>query len=367
MTPCPASPPTPAPARLRALFAATVLVGAALAGCGGGGGSSPAPSPSPSPPPPPSGPLASNQLTGAIDFIHDPSVIRQASTYYVFSTDKDASSGGFIPIRCSTDQVAVTDCGFVFATLPSWIAAAVPGATEIWAPDISYFNGQYHLYYAVSTFGANTSAIGMATNTTLDRSDPSYAWVDHGEVLASSSSDDFNAIDPSVAVDAAGNARLSYGSFWTGIWQRPLDPATGLPTPGTNPTHLAQRLASVQYDPVEGANVVQHGSYWYLFTSWDFCCQSPASSSDYKIVVGRGTDPDGPFVDQAGVDLVAGGGTLLLAGNALYGAPGGQSVLIDPVDGDLIVFHALDLSRNGVPVLFMKPVTWTDDWPVIGD
>ena len=366
--------PTPASslARLSLLFAAVALSGAMLAGCGGGGGSgaatpAPTPVPTPSPTPTPAGPLANNQLTGAIDFLHDPSVIRQGTTYYVFSTDKDASQGGFIPIRCTSDKVAVTDCGFVFATLPAWVATAVPAATGVWAPDISYFDGTYHLYYAVSSFGSNVSAIGLATNPTLDRTDPAYAWTDHGAVLQSGSSSDFNAIDPNVAIDGAGQAWLSYGSFWTGIYQQQLDTSTGQLLAGGARTHLAERLSSVQYDPVEGADVVQHNGYWYLFTSWDFCCTSPASSANYKIVVGRGTSPNGPFLDKAGVALAAGGGTVVLAGTSAYAAPGGQSVLIDPTNGDTIVFHALDLARNGVPVLFMKGIAWPSDWPVIGD
>ena len=32
-----------------------------------------------------------------------------------------------------------------------------------WAPDISYFGGLWHLYYAGSNFGSNNSVIGLAT------------------------------------------------------------------------------------------------------------------------------------------------------------------------------------------------------------
>lgn len=390
------SPASTAPAnlaRVASLFAAVALAGATLAACGGGGGSSPTPSPAPaptptptpspsptptpspaptptptpSPSPTPAGPLASEQLTGAIDYIHDPAVIRQGSTYYVFSTDGVSTASGFIPIVCTSDKVVVTACGHVFSTLPSWIATTVPAATTVWAPDISYFNGTYHLYYAVSSFGVNKSAIGLATNTTLDRGDPAYAWVDQGVVLQSTSSNDYNAIDPNIAIDDSNNVWLSYGSFWDGIFQQQIDPATGLLKAGTTATHLAERASSVQYDPIEGANLVEHNGYWYLFTSWDYCCQSTASASNYKIVVGRGTSPNGPFTDQSGVALTAGGGTILLQGTSTYGAPGGASVLMDSVNGDVIVFHALDLTRNGVPVLFMKSLTWTSDWPVIGD
>ena len=58
--------------------------------------------------------------------------------------------------------------GFVFEQIPEWAREAVPRTKGIWAPDISFFNGLYHLYYSVSTFGSNHSVIGLATNKTLD-------------------------------------------------------------------------------------------------------------------------------------------------------------------------------------------------------
>ncbi len=60
-------------------------------------------------------------------------------------------------------------------------------------------DGTWYLYYAASTFGSNTSVIGLMTNTTLDPDDPDYAWVDRGEVVRSTvGQDNFNAIDPAV-------------------------------------------------------------------------------------------------------------------------------------------------------------------------
>ena len=40
------------------------------------------------------------------------------------------------------------------------------GQRNLWAPDISYHNGKYYMYYAASTFGSNHSAIFLATSTT---------------------------------------------------------------------------------------------------------------------------------------------------------------------------------------------------------
>lgn len=312
------------------------------------------------------GPLTSYEFTGDTSPVHDPSIIRQGTTYYVFSTDASSGQGGFIPIRCSSDKIAWSACGYVFAALPSWVSSAVPQATDVWAPDISYFNGIYHVYYAVSSFGSNVSAIGLVTNSTLDSTDPGYQWVDQGEILQSSSTDNFNAIDPNILVDQSGSVWLTYGSFWTGIYQVQIDATTGQILSGSSTYHLAERASDVTYDPIEGSSLVYENGYYYLFVSWDFCCESNPAQSDYKIVVGRGTSPNGPFTDMNGVDMAAGGGTILLQGDSNWSGPGGQTAYIDDTDGDLIVFHALRLSQNGLDYLFVRSLSWTNGWPVIG-
>ena len=127
--------------------------------------------------------------------MHDPSIIKAGDTYYLFST------GRGIPIRRSRDLFHWEQAGRVFDDNPEWFEREVPGSRSIWAPDIAHFNGAYHLYYSVSTFGSNRSCIGLATNRTLDPADPAYEWVDHGPVLRSDRRDDYNAIDPNVVLD----------------------------------------------------------------------------------------------------------------------------------------------------------------------
>jgi arabinan endo-1,5-alpha-L-arabinosidase len=310
-------------------------------------------------------PLTTYEFTGDTSPVHDPSIIRQGSTYYVFSTDGPSQSG-YIPIRCSTDKIAWTACGYVFSAMPAWAATTVPGAANIWAPDISYFSGTYHLYYAVSTFGSQVSAIGLATTPTLDQTDPAYKWTDQGVILTSTTGADYNAIDPNILVDTDGSVWLTYGSYWNGIFQQQINPATGQIMPGTT-YHLAERAASVAGDPVEGSSLMHKGSYYYLFVSWDACCNSNPATDDYKIVVGRGTSPHGPFLDESGVDMAAGGGTILLAGDGTnWIAPGGQTAYLDATDGDLIVFHALRVSANYNDYLFVRTLSWSTGWPVIG-
>lgn len=247
----------------------------------------------------------------------------------------------------------------------------VPELDDTLAPDVSYFNGLYHVYYAASAFGTNTSAIGVATSPTMDPTDPSYQWTDQGIVLTSTTSSNFNAIDPNIFIDtdSSGNVThiwMSYGSFWTGIYQREINPTTGmLLASNTTITHLATRPA-VDGDPLEGPSLVKHNGYYYLFVSFGSCCNADFTTDTYEIAVGRSTSPNGPFVDQNGVSMLQGGGTILLSGNGTtYDAPGGQSAYIDPTDGDLIAFHALSVKQNGLDYLFVNSLSWTNDWPTI--
>jgi arabinan endo-1,5-alpha-L-arabinosidase len=303
-------------------------------------------------------------LTGANVPFRDPSVINRNGTYYVFGTDTGVS-GGDLPIVCSQDRVTWTECGFIFSQIPQWVTQQVPGISGLWAPDISYFNGLYHIYYAGSTFASNTSVIGLATNTTLDSTDPNYQWVDEGEVLGSTSVDDFNAIDPNILVDSDGSVWLTYGSFWSGIKQQQIDPMTGQLL-SSNPTvySLAYR-PNVQYDPIEGSSLVHKGNYYYLFVSFDFCCDTNPYQDNYKIAVGRGTSPQGPFSDMNGTDMMQGGGTVLLTGDGItFSGPGGQTAYLDSTNGDVIVFHAIHLP-DGAPYLFVNSLTWPNDWPEI--
>ena len=57
-------------------------------------------------------------LTGEVAPVHDPVVIREGETYYVFSTGGRPGEG-VIPIRTSRDMRHWTRSGFVFDSLPA--------------------------------------------------------------------------------------------------------------------------------------------------------------------------------------------------------------------------------------------------------
>jgi hypothetical protein len=304
----------------------------------------------------PTGPAAAAGRVAADPIAHDPTMIRQGRYYYTFITG-DSGTHTYLPMRRSTDLLHWSDLGPVFATAPAWVTEQL-GTTppDFWAPDISYFGGLYHLYYAASSFGTNNSVIGLATNTTLDPSSSAYRWVDHGMVVRSSTADNFNAIDPELVLQN-GQAWLAFGSFWDGIKMRRLDRATGLLS--TEDTALYS-LASRGGASIEGASITRHGDYWYLFASLDYCCRGV--DSDYRVVVGRSRNVTGPYVDGAGVPMLSGGGTEVLRGYNEFRGPGGGDVY-----GDLYVHHYYDLDDNGRPKLSVRPIRWAGGWPALGD
>jgi len=309
-------------------------------------------------------------LSGDYPLTHDPSIARQGDTYYVFATGF-APGGGQLAIRCSHNLTHWEHCGHVFDAIPAWIHQASPKTRELWAPDISYFNGKYHLYYAYSAFGVNTSGIALATNETLDPADPHYRWNDEGLVLRSTESDDFNAIDPNIVLDAHGQPWLSFGSFWSGIKMRRIDAATGKPDP-SDPTlySLATRARPAgaapaqpglppDWEAIEAPFIIHHGGYYYLFVSFDLCCRGTRST--YRTMVGRARKVTGPYADATGKPMLDGGGTQLLVGNSRWLGPGGESIL-QRTEGDIIVFHAYD-ANTGKPALQISTLTWQHGWP----
>jgi arabinan endo-1,5-alpha-L-arabinosidase len=303
------------------------------------------------------GPAA--EPSGDVRNVHDPTVIEAAGRFYLFSTRAGIS------VRCSEDLVRWRLCGDVFGHLPQWAVEEVPGLRGLWAPDVSYFNGRYHLYYSASTFGSNRSAIGLVTNETLDASSGDYAWRDQGKVIASSRTDDWNAIDPNIVIDEAGRPWLSFGSFWGGIKLRRIDPATGkLSAEDETLYALASRPRSKELPgAIEAPAIVRRDGYYYLFVSFDFCCRG--AKSTYHVRVGRSRRVTGPYVDRDGRPMTEGGGTLVLEGGGRWAGPGHCAVLRTR-RGDKLVYHAYDTGWRGTPTLRVGDIVWDGEgWPAV--
>ena len=294
---------------------------------------------------------------GFIQRIHDPVIAEEKGTYYVYST------GSLIPFICSGDKLVWEFCGRVFESNPAWTREINPNLVDIWAPDISFFNNKWHLYYAVSSFGSQNSAMGLATNVTLDPDSPDYEWVDQGEVLRSHAGDAWNAIDANLVLDENGEPWLAWGSFWEGIWMRKVDRATGkLDANEATVHHLADRSTGPGgTSALEAPFIVFRNGQWYLFVSFDRCCQG--ADSTYNVRVGRSDALTGPYVDREGVPLTEGGGTLILSAYGQWKGPGHNGMLLED-NIHWMVYHAYDANQIGIPKLRIESISWdSEGWP----
>ena len=284
-------------------------------------------------------------------FIHDPStVIKDGRHYYVFGT------GQGILIKSSPDLIHWTELAPVFTKPPAWTRKAVPEFRGIfWAPDIIHVNGKFLLYYAVSSWGKQVSAIGLATSPTLDPSSSDYHWTDCGMLISSTNGSDFNTIDPSVMQDNDGKLWMAFGSYWKGIYLTQLNPETGLRAPDQAVYPLAWNYS------IEASCLTRHKNYYYLFVNWGQCCEG--TNSTYEVRVGRATKVSGPYLDRNGKDLEDGGGSKFLISTGRFIGPGHIGIL---KEGRTIWFsyHYYDAATAGRSRLAVAKLGWKDGWPV---
>jgi len=284
--------------------------------------------------------------------IHDPStIVRCGGQYWVFGTGRGIRS------RFSSDLSRWQTGPPVFASPPAWTTNTVKGNRgHFWAPDVIQSDGRYRLYYSVSTWGSRDSAIGLAAALAPGPGATHLDWKDCGLVLRSTDQDSFNAIDPSVLLDASGRLWLTFGSYWSGIKLVELDPATGLRLATHSPIYsLAWK------ESIEAACLYQHDDFFYLFVNWGRCCQG--TNSTYQIRVGRSPAATGPFLDRAGTDLMRGGGSLFLATDGPRIGPGHAAVFKEG-DHYWLSYHYYDATEQGIPKLGLVRLNWSaDGWP----
>jgi arabinan endo-1,5-alpha-L-arabinosidase len=246
------------------------------------------------------------------------------------------------------------------------------GRTDIWAPSVLFANGIYYQYYSIPIYtnpavaGSNSgpeAVIALATST-----HPNGPWTDAGKIVSSCGTTSgctttFNAIDPAPFIDSTGKWWLSFGSYSDGIHILQLDPTTGLRLA----SNMAQPVIAARGAGEEGSFIfpftVNGTLYYYYFAPIDACCAG--TSSTYRIIAGRSTSPTGPFLDRGGLDLVNGGGTLVLSSHDHIFGPGGQSVMLAGTQ-PVLVYHYYDGNANGTPTLGLNNLFFDSaGWPYI--
>jgi arabinan endo-1,5-alpha-L-arabinosidase len=340
---------------------------------------------------------APHSVTGTGIYVHDPYMLWDSGTsaYWLYGTHQtiaystDRTTFTYTTESTSKGACTATEggywisddsrCPIIGPDFSMWTGLQTPKSdnggedTDVWAPALLYENGTFFQYYAIP-YEPSTGAeaiIGLATATT-----PYGPWTDKGVIVSSwtdastgvpspnnwgfSSSTTWNAIDPSPFVDNSGNWWLVFGSWQDGTHLIPLVSGTGLRS-GSTSYKIAYRAAGE-----EGPYIFYHGGYYYYFAPINVCCNG--TSSTYRTIYGRSTSVTGPYVDRGGLDLTAGGGTILISSwSNIYG-PGGGSVFTDGHNGSALtfVYHYYNGNNGGTPTLGINTIDFTSDgWPYL--
>ena len=319
--------------------------------------------------------------------VHDPVMAYEDSTWYIFAT------GMGIQQMTSRDRQTWTVKGApLMSVIPQWTQDSVPGFRHhVWAPDVIKWHDRWWLAYSCSTFGRNGSAIGLLSTRSL----ASGLWDDMGCIVTSREGrDNWNAIDPNFVIDDQDNPWLVWGSFWDGIQLVRLDTTmhvgkeSGVRSQeSVKPRTIARRFnlsapdgkkaLSVNPNPpknptsdfagpnaIEAPFIFKHDGWYYLFVSWDYCCQG--SKSNYRVAVGRSRSVEGPYLDPDGIDMRDGGGMIFLEGDKKAFEAAGHCAAYTFDGQDIFICHGYSIAHQGASILIQRPISWTPDgWPIL--
>ncbi len=278
-----------------------------------------------------------------------PEIIYSNGVYYNYN------QSGTVSVKTSTDLINWTLLlEPALRNRPEWLAP-ISGTGHIWAPGVYEMGGRFYLYYCTSALGKQTSAIGVAVCDDLSLNQ----WQDLGMVLRSYPGDEYNAIDPNIFIDRDGSAYLLWGSYWSGIYMKRIDPKTGKFFEGDTETwHLAKGT-----DDMEASYLIYRDGYYYLFTA-----RGGLSKGTYYWAVGRSASLFGPYVDRNEKPLLEGGSTRLTEWKEGVAGVGHASYFLSPDGTSYMVADSWD-HRNedsiGAAALTLSTIVWTEDgWPV---
>ena len=274
-------------------------------------------------------------------WIHDPSTIMECDgKYYTFGT----GGGGLI-----------SEDGW------NWFGGAVrPGGGA--APDAIKIGDRYLVAYSATGGGLGGGHAGRVLtmwNKTLNPNTPDFAYTEAIEVAHSEMDEDCDAIDAGLFMDPnTGRLWCTYGTYFGFIRVVELDPKTGAKVEGTVDPNIAIDC--------EATTIIYRNGWYYLLGTHGTCCDGV--NSTYNIVAGRSRNVTGPYLDNMGRDMVAGGGKMVVDGDDRQFGAGHFGRYIEDEGVEKMSFHwEADLDRSARSVLAIRPILWVNDWPVAGE
>ena len=333
----------------------------------------------------------SSAIIAQTPMVHDPVMAKEGDTYYIFATGM-----GIQQMTSDDGRNWTVKREPVMSVIPKWTHDSVPGVRHhVWAPDIIRYRDRWWLAYSCSTFGRNGSAIGLLSTRSL----ASGLWDDEGCIVCSREGrDNWNAIDPNFVIDDENQPWLVWGSFWDGIQLARLDTTMHVLRQAKRQSRAAvpqqqttiarrfnisdpdgKKALSINPNPpknptsdfagpnaIEAPFIFKHNGWYYLFVSWDYCCQG--AKSNYRVAVGRSRSVEGPYLDPDGKDMRNGGGKIFLEGDKKEYEAAGHCAAYHLDGQDIFICHGYSVAQQGASVLIQRPIVWTnDDWPMLAE
>jgi len=323
--------------------------------------------------------------------VHDPMIIKEDGTYYLFGSHlAQAKSDDLIDWEQLASGFHVQN-PVIKGNPAEELAEAMEwpepeNATSTWAKSPVKVRNTYHLYFSTSAWGATRSAIGLATSDTVEGP---YEY--QGLVVKSYNAgetniegephnprQDPNAIDPHVFYDEDGKLWLSYGSYAGGIYILEMNPRTGMPK---DKDSYGKKVAGGNHSAMEGSYILYHPEedYYYFMISFG----TLATDGGYNIRVARSKNPDGPFIDPDGDNMLNArprigmnsyeygarliGNFWLEESEIGYKSPGHNSAIYDEeLDKTFVIMHSRFPGRGEMHNVRVHQVLINDQgWPLI--
>ncbi|TYQ15924.1 UNVERIFIED_CONTAM: arabinan endo-1,5-alpha-L-arabinosidase [Acetivibrio alkalicellulosi] len=241
--------------------------------------------------------------------VHDPSVIKTNGTYYII--------GSHLAFARSNDLMRWTQINSSVRTGNPLIPNVFDELSEsfqwaetntMWAGDIIQLeDGRYYMYYCLCKGDSPRSTLGIAVSDNIEG-----PYKDQGIILKSGMwgerSEDGriydatihpNAIDPHTFFDKEGKLWMVYGSYSGGIFILEMDPKTGRQLPGQG---YGTKLLGGNHSRIEGPYILYspESDYYYLFLTYG----GLDADGGYNLRVARSKNPDGPYLDAAGNNMI---------------------------------------------------------------
>lgn len=327
--------------------------------------------------------------------VHDPSVIKANNQYYVFGSHLSVAKSADLK-NWSRVADGVSTNNPLFNDVTSELAEALAWAetSTLWAPDVTYVNGRYLMYYNACRGDSPLSAMGIASSANIEG-----PYTNDGIFLKSGmwgqTSEDGtvyggtlhpNVVDPVIFRDASNRMWMTYGSYSGGIFIMELNPSTGFPYAGQG---YGKHLMGGNHARIEGAYTIYspETGYYYMFVSYG----GLGADGGYNVRVARATSPDGPYYDANGTNMatvksnpnlplfddatIAPHGVKLMGNHVFSGtnntlgyvSPGHNSAYRDATTGQtFLIFHTRFPGRGEQHEVRVHEVFYNEaDWPVV--